>query len=41
MEKGGNFFIVEDFAPLFPEENLFLVECLMKHLIFVIFIAYT
>ena len=26
FENCGNFFIVEDYAPLFPEENLFLVE---------------
>ena len=26
FEDCGNFLIVEDYAPLFPEENLFLVE---------------
>ena len=26
FENCGNFFIVEDHAPLFSEENLFLVE---------------
>ena len=40
FENYGNFLIVEDHAPLFSEENLFLVENLMKHLIFGIFIAY-
>ena len=42
FENCGNFLIVEDYAPEFSEEDLFLVEieCLMKHLIFGIFIAY-
>ena len=40
FENCGNFLIVEDYAPLLSEENLFLVECLMKPLIFGIFIAY-
>ena len=26
FENGGNILIVEDYAPLFSEENLFLVE---------------
>ena len=26
LENCGNFWIVEDYAPLFSEENLFLVE---------------
>ena len=40
FENCGNFLIVEDYAPLFSEDNLFLWKCLMKHLIFGIFIAY-
>ena len=40
FENSGNFVIVEHYAPLFSEENFFLVEMLMKHLIFGIFIAY-
>ena len=40
FEKCGNFLIEEDYAPLFSEENFFLVEMFDETFIFDLFIAY-
>ena len=40
FENCGTFLIAKDYAPLFSEESYLLWKCLVKHLIFGIFIAY-
>ena len=40
FENCGNILIVEDYAPLFSEKTYLLWKCLMKHLIFGIFITH-
>ena len=40
FENCGNFLVEEDYAPLFSEENFFLVEMFDETFIFDLFIAY-